>query len=339
MPQEVLIWGAGAIGGIVGAHLARAGHSVTLVDANAEHVAAMQANGLRISGPINSFVAQVSAFRPEEVSGVWPQAFLAVKAQHTEAACRALAPHLDPAGYVLSLQNGLCGPAIMRVVGPERCIGAIVHIAGDWLEAGHIQFGMRGSLLLGEFDGRITPRLEALHALLDAARLGAEITPELSAMVWSKLCFTALMIAQALGQASIVDCLARPELLPLWRALVGEVAAVAAAEGVVAKVLDGLDPAAFGPAGSDAAARASIDALNALNRQGTKTHSGFWRDIAVRKRRTEARAQLEPVLDAGRAHGIACPALQRLVAMIGEIEDGRRAQADDNLLALASPAR
>ncbi|MCW5771242.1 MAG: 2-dehydropantoate 2-reductase [Rhodospirillaceae bacterium] len=336
MPERILIWGAGAIGGIVGALLARAGHDVTLVDANAEHVAAIRAGGLAIEGPIESFVAASAAFLPEGLSGSWPCILLAVKAQHTEAACRALAPHLDEGGYVVSLQNGLCWPAIGKVVGEARCIGAIVHIAGDWLAPGRIRYGMRGSLLLGEIDGRVTPRLEALCALLSAAETGAEITTALGAMVWSKLCFTALMIAQATGEAGIADCLARPELLPLWRRLVGEVAAVAAAEGVTPLALDGLDPAAFGRAGSDAAARHSIDTVVAHTRAGAKTHSGFWRDIAVRRRRTEADAQLRPVLDLGRAHGIDCPVLRRLAATIAEIEDGRRPQADGNLLELAA---
>lgn len=337
MQRDVLIWGAGAIGGIVGATLARAGHAVALVDTNADHVAAIKARGLRISGPIEAFSVRVAAFRPEEVSGPWPRVFLAVKAQQTGAATRALAPHLAPEGYVLSLQNGLCVPAIAGIVGGDRALGAIVHIAGDWIEPGHIQFGMRGSLLLGELDGTVTPRLRALEALLRAVEPGTAITRAFNAMVWSKLCFTALMIAQALGRAGIVACLGRDELLPLWRALVGEVEAVAAAEGVVPMALDGLDPAAF--RASPAAARRSLAEMLAHARQGTKTHSGFWRDIAVRKRRTEADAQLAPVLAAGRARGLATPALARLAAMIAEIEEGRRAQADGNLLELAEAAR
>ncbi len=65
------------------------------------------AQGLRITGPVEEFSVAAPAFLPEEMSGTWQHIFLAVKAQHTEAATRALTPHLAQDGYVLSLQNGL----------------------------------------------------------------------------------------------------------------------------------------------------------------------------------------------------------------------------------------
>lgn len=107
MSERVLVWGAGAIGGSVGAWLKRAGHDVTFVDVEREHVAAIAGAGLRITGPVQEFTFAAPAFTPDELTGTWPRIFLAVKAQHTEAATRALTPHLAQNGYVLSLQNGL----------------------------------------------------------------------------------------------------------------------------------------------------------------------------------------------------------------------------------------
>jgi len=165
--ERILVWGAGAIGGTVGAYLKRAGQDVTLVDVVAEHVAAIRGLGLRITGPVEEFTVRAPALLPGQVAGTWPRVFLCVKAHHTEEACRALAPHLDPDGYVLSLQNGLCETAIAGIVGPARTMGAFVNFGADWMGPGEILFGNRGAVVLGEIDGRMTPRLASLHALME----------------------------------------------------------------------------------------------------------------------------------------------------------------------------
>ncbi len=136
MPARILIWGAGAIGGSVGAWLKRAGHDISFVDVVADHVAAIRGDGLRITGPVEQFTVGVPAFLPEEVSGTWQHIFLAVKAQHTEAATRALTPHLAQDGYVLSLQNGLNELIIQRIVGAgsdHRCLHQLRRrLDGTW---------------------------------------------------------------------------------------------------------------------------------------------------------------------------------------------------------------
>jgi ketopantoate reductase len=85
-PTRCLVWGAGAIGGTMGAYLARAGHDVTLVDTVAEHVAAIHRSGLSITGPIATFTTPLPAFTPDALRGEWDTIILATKAQHTAAA-------------------------------------------------------------------------------------------------------------------------------------------------------------------------------------------------------------------------------------------------------------
>src|SRR5437868_10318681 len=96
--MRCLFWGAGAIGGTMGAYLARAGHDVTMVDTVAEHVAAINRVGIRITGPVAEFVGRVPAFAPGTLAGQWSTIILATKAQHTELATRALLPHLSTDG-------------------------------------------------------------------------------------------------------------------------------------------------------------------------------------------------------------------------------------------------
>src|SRR5205823_4215598 len=80
---KLLIWGAGAIGGTIGAHLARAGHDVTFVDRVPDHVVAINGAGLRIEGPLAQFVARAPAFVPDDLIGEFEHVVLAVKAQDT----------------------------------------------------------------------------------------------------------------------------------------------------------------------------------------------------------------------------------------------------------------
>lgn len=331
---RILIWGAGAIGGTVGAYLARAGHAVTFVDVVPEHVAAIRCPGLHIRGPVEDFTIQAPALLPGEVTGAWPRIFLCVKAHHTEDACRALLPHLAADGYVLSLQNGLCETLIAGIVGPGRTMGAFVNFGADWMGPGDILFGNRGAVVLGETDGIMTPRLAALHALMRAFEPEAIMTPDIWSYLWGKLGYGAMLFAQGLGELGIADCLARPELLPAWRALGGEAVAVALAERVRPRGFNGFDPDAFRPGAPEAAARASVAAMVAFNRPSAKTHSGVWRDLAIRKRRTEVDVQIAPIVEIGARHGLACPAINKLVTLIHEVEQGRRALSDDNLLEL-----
>src|SRR5438552_8720258 len=71
VPLRFLVWGAGAIGGTIGAHLARAGQDETYVDRVGEHIAAINSSGLRITGPIAEFATRVPAFSPDELDGTF----------------------------------------------------------------------------------------------------------------------------------------------------------------------------------------------------------------------------------------------------------------------------
>ncbi len=331
---RILVWGAGAIGGTCGAYLKRAGHDISFVDVVPEHVREIRTRGLRITGPVDQFTVVAPAYEPHEVTGTWDRIFLAVKAQHTEAAVRALMPHLAQQGYVLSLQNGLCETIIAPIIGRDRTVGAFINYSTDWIAPGEVMFGSRGAVVLGELHGRITPRLQALHAILSEFEPGAITTDNIWGYLWGKLGYGAMLFAQALGEKGIADCLARPEMMPVWRAIGREVNEVTLAEGITPMGFNGYDPNAFMPNAPREQAERAVADLVAFNRPSAKTHSGIWRDLFVRKRTTEVDVQIKPIADIGAKHGIATPTISKLVEMIHEIENGRRPMSDDNLLEL-----
>ena len=330
----ILIWGAGAIGGTVGAYLVKAGRDVTFVDAAADHVQAIRASGLAIEGPLANLTVKAPAFLPQEVTGTWRHVWLATKAQHTLDALALIKPRLAADGYVLSLQNGLCEHVIAEHVGRQRTVGAFINFGADWHGPGRILYSNRGAFVVGELDGAMSERIDEIHRAVRIFEPDAIKTDRIWSYLWGKLAYLTFLYAQALGQGGIADALARPALMPAWRALGAETLRVAEAEGVTALGFNGFDPAAFRPGASEAAARASVAAMEAFNRPNPKSHSGIWRDLAVRKRRTEVDAQMKIIADIGERHGIPCPTVRRLVALIHEIEDGKRPLSDDNLLLL-----
>ena len=335
MAEPILIWGAGAIGGTLGAYWARAGHEVILVDTVAEHVAACRSShpdlGLAIEGPIDTFRLTIPAYSPDELSGSYATIVLAVKAQHTEAALAMLAPHLTNDGCVLSAQNGLNEMLISRAIGAERTVGCFVNFSADWHGPGQIMYGNRGAVVVGELDGKIRPRTRELYDLLAQFEPNAVLTDDIWAYLWGKLVYGAMLFATALNNDSMAENFADRQRRDAWVALGREVMAVATARGVQPRGFNGFDPTAFSAHAPLALAHDSIAALAEFNRDNAKTHSGVWRDLAVRKRRTEVDVQIDIITKLGHEVGIDTPALCCLVTLIHDIENGKRVQSAETL--------
>ena len=327
MKDPILIWGAGAIGGTLGAYWARAGIDVLMVDTVAAHVEACRTVGLHIEGPIENFRQVVPAALPAEVRGTYSRVVLAVKAQATEEAMKALLPHLAPDGYVLSAQNGLNEIAIGRMAGAARTMGCFVNFGADWLAPGRILYGNRGAVVVGEIDGTIRPRTREMHHLMQVFEPDGVLTDDIWGYLWGKLAYGAMLFGTALTDESMSANFADPARAPAWAALGREVMAVARALGVTPRGFGRFDPLAFAPGRPDADALAAIAWLADYTSRTAKTHSGIWRDLAVRKRRTEVDPQIGIIGELGREAGVPTPALDRLVALVHDIEEGRRPQS------------
>lgn len=333
MPSEndaVLIWGAGAIGGTIGAFLSRAGVDVTLVDTVAEHVAAMNANGLRITGPVDTFTTPVTAMTPVEVAGHYRRVLLCVKGQDTAAATQMLKPHLADSGYVASIQNGLNENIIAGIVGAPRTLGAFINFGADYHGPGEILYGGRSSVVVGEIDSVMSPRTRELAAMLQRFEPHAIATDNIWGFLWSKLAYCSLLWANALVEAELSEVFGSREYRPMLAEMTREVIRIAEQRGTALEPFNPFDPSGFVSGASAADADRVFENLHAQRLKSAKKHSGMWRDIAVRKRRTEADTLLVPVLEAARAEGIATPLNNRMLTMIRELEQNRRVQGWEN---------
>jgi 2-dehydropantoate 2-reductase len=339
MSEPILIWGAGAIGGTLGAYWARAGVPVLLVDVVPGHVEACRTRGLSTTGPVAEFRQVVPAVTPQELEGRYRRIVLAVKAGATEAALAALKPHLAEDGFVLSAQNGLNELAIAGAVGERRTLGCFVNFGADWLGDGEILYGNRGAVVVGEIDGSISERAAEMHRLLKLFEPDSILTDNIWGYLWGKLAYGAMLFATALTDDSMSANFADPQRLPVWLALGREVSAVAAARGITSLGFGEFDPMVFAPGAPEGPQVATIAWLADYTSRTAKTHSGIWRDLAVRKRRTEVDPQIGIIATLGREAGVATPALETLVSLIHDIEEGRRPMAFETLKVLIDRCR
>lgn len=332
--MKITIIGAGAIGGSVGAYLSLA-HDVLLVDTDVEHVARMNAVGLRISGIRPDRTFQVRACTPAELVEPLGFVILAVKAQATEAALRVAAPLLAPDGFIVSMQNGLTEEDIARVVGSDRTIGCLVHFAADYLEPGHIQLASQYVVYLGELGGVISPRVKMVADVIGAA-MPAIVTDNIWGWKWSKMCFLSLYFAGALLDVPMFEALTRREYRPTFSAMVTECVTVAHALGHGSLETYGrFEPRAFAR-GHTPEADAALDAMAVRDDSSLKIFSGMQRDIMVRKRPTEVDEIIGVVVRKARDLGIDVPLHREVLRQMKEIERGERRLGWHNLAELAA---
>jgi len=327
--MSILIWGAGAIGGTLGAYLIRSGHDIHFVDIVAEHVAAMNSAGLKITGPVDEFTVDASASLPGSLDGQFQMILLCTKSQHTRDATLALAPFLTDDGYVVSVQNGLNELIIQDIVGVERTVGSFVNFSADYHAPGEILFGGRGAVVIGELGGGISDRLQRLHSILREFDEKALMTDNILGYLWGKEAYGAMLFVSALTHQSITEALEDSRYRQLYIRAAQEVLQLADRLGIEAYGFNGFEPKAFLADDADGI-HESLEALAAFNQLSAKTHSGIWRDLAVRKRETEV-VMYEPLLAQAAAIGVEMPLTRGWIGMIREIEDGTREQQLANL--------
>lgn len=309
---KVTIIGGGAIGGTVGAHMVRAGHDVTLCDADAAHVAAINADGLRIEGPVNEFVVRIKAVTPDELSDEpIERAIIAVKGHHVASAAGLLMARLAPDGYVLSVQNGLPSHELIDIIGRDRVIFSFVNFGADVMGPGRILQGNIGTFRVGELDpGHITSRVQEMADALPYA----EATDNVLGYLWGKEAYSVMLRAGATSDLSIVETFEHLKYRPVMLAAAREALAQAP---VKVESFDGFVPDDL---------EGSLDRLAEFNRGSAKSHSGVYRDLAIRKRKTEIDEMLRDL------HG---PILSKIGDIIHDIEQGRRICRVENLDELA----
>jgi len=313
--MRYLVIGGGAIGGTVAAGLVRDGHDVLVCDADPAVVKAINADGLRIEGPVEQFTARPAAIGPDDLPArIDFPVLVACKQHHTAAVAALLAGRLAGDAFVASLQNGLPSPALSAAAGPGRVVQACVNFGADVTAPGVVLRGNRGTFKIGEIDGTPSARVAALAA--DIA--DAEATTQVMGFVWGKEAYGAMLFATAVSDLAIHAVFEDPAYHPLLLAVAREVLAQAPVRPLA---LDGFDPDDL---------EGSLARLADFNRRSAKSHSGIYRDLMVRRRKTETEAILGPL------QGFL---ISRTAELIAAIEAGTRTCCRENLELLAAYER
>lgn len=233
--KVAVLGGAGAMGSMFGGYLAQAGAAVSLIDVWPEAVKTINRDGLQVEDKAGgSQTIRVHATtKPDEVGPV-DLVVVFVKCYHTEAALRSATPLLGADTTVLSLQNGW-GNAdrIGEIVGKQRVLVGVTYHSGTLLGPGHVQHAGRGITFIGELDGAMSARLERIAVLFNEAGIEVTQSPAVLQHIWSKLALNACTLpTSALLRFYAGQLVEHEGLLALMRGLLGEVVAVANAQGI-----------------------------------------------------------------------------------------------------------
>ncbi|MEX2648372.1 MAG: 2-dehydropantoate 2-reductase [Alphaproteobacteria bacterium] len=251
--MKAAVFGAGAIGGMLGGALVEGGAETTLI-ARGPHLAAMRERGLRVVTATGERTVRPACTDDAAKTGPQDVVIVATKAQAAAAEVDALTPLLGPATAVVYAVNGvpwwyfhgLDGPLAGRrlatvdpggrqwdVIGPARAIGCVVHPAAEVVEPGVIRVVAGDRFVLGEPDGTMSERARAVARVLVKGGLKAPLRPDIRTEIWVKLWGNvAFNPISALTRATMGALVEDTRAAALIRAVMAEAAAVAAALGV-----------------------------------------------------------------------------------------------------------
>ena len=197
--MKIGIVGAGAMGGLFGGMLTRAGQDVWLIDNRKERAEKINREGLIIEpnralqprGPKEETIAIKATTDPSRV-GPCDLVILFVKAYDTEEATRNSLPLTGSKTVWLTLQNGLGNIEKMRkILGEGVVIGGITYQGATVLEMGRIRHAAFEKTVIGEISGKVSERIKSISDIFNQASIDTEISDNIEGVLWGKLLINA----------------------------------------------------------------------------------------------------------------------------------------------------
>lgn len=233
--MRIAVVGAGGVGGYFGARLAAAGHDVGFLVRGAS-LDALRSNGIEIRSLRGDLhLKNVRASDDPDELGPHEVVLFAVKTHGIDAALPALAPLLDPVGYVVCFQNGGVGPAerVAAAVGEDRTVGGAAYISCHLRAPGVLEHhSALAGIEIGELAGGDSARVEAFAKFAREADIDTEVSADIRTVLWQKFAFICgLAGATAASRRPIGEVRSTDAGRRLLEGLTSEVVAVALAEG------------------------------------------------------------------------------------------------------------
>jgi 2-dehydropantoate 2-reductase len=239
---RIVIIGTGAMGSVYAGLLADAGLDVCAVDIWAEHIDAINREGLRVSGASGERVAKLQATTNARDAGPADLVIIATKASGVEAAADSAREILKPDGVVLTIQNGLgSAERVARIVGEEKTMVGVVGGFGASIKApGHVHHNGWEFVRLGEYGGgAITPRLERIANIWKQGGFRVLLFEDIHQLVWEKfICNVAFSGTCTLTGLTIGEVLANPDAFRIAAGCATEAYSVAKAKSIAVDISD-----------------------------------------------------------------------------------------------------
>ncbi len=329
--KRILVVGAGAVGGITAAWLARKNHDTWLVAKYPELAEKISIEGIDVSGYGGNFKVQVPAVaKATELTGRFDYAFMATKADALLNAVREILPFLHEQSRVVSMQNGICEEALASIVGSIRTIGCVVGWGATMIAPGKVEMTSGGEFVIGNWDRDKDEKLEEVAGILRHI-LPVETSREIKSHLYSKLIINAG--ASTLGAISglyLGEMVAKRKTREIFIKIIREAMAIADAMGLRVKPYAGkLDYYKFLKPGPLASFRRHIT-ICVIGFKYRKLKSSSLQSLE-RGRKTEIDYFNGYISAKGKEFGVSTPVNSKLTRMVREIENGLRSISVNSL--------
>jgi 2-dehydropantoate 2-reductase len=330
--MRIAIYGAGSLGTILGAYIARKGEKIELINRNKAHVEALQTKGATITGTVN-FNQAVTAYTPSEMSGKYDIFFLMTKQQHNVEVVNMLKDYMAPDGVLVTFQNGLPEVQIASILGEERVMGCTVAWGATLQSPGVCELTSEPDALsfsLGTISNNRSKHFEKVKEVLEMMGT-VDVEENFLGTRWSKL----LINAAFSGMSAVLGC------------TFGEVAGPRESRRIVqALIKECIDVCKLGNIRIEPVQGKDIVKLLDYNNPFKRAFSFFIIPIAIRKhaklkasmlqdlekgKLTEVDAINGAVSEYGRKVGCPTPMNNRVVEIIHQIEQGKLQPCVENL--------
>src|SRR5215831_17472179 len=218
--MKIVILGAGALGTVLSAHLARAGEDVTLI-ARGQRAVYLQEHGATITGLMDFTVPVRVVTDPSQVHDA-EALIVTVKSYDMDTALQSV-KHID-VGSVLSIQNGvLKDEQLAQTFGWEKVLGAMAAFSAEVLPTGTVQFTINQGFYLGELPEGISDRVQTLATTLERSGMRAQVTPSIQSLEWAKyLAFVSWMAPAVLTRLETYKFLQEAQTASIVAAILHE---------------------------------------------------------------------------------------------------------------------
>ena len=298
--MKIVVMGTGGMGGYYGGLLGKGGHNVTFI-ARGEHLAAIQRDGLQVKSVHGDFTISPARASDDPTQAGTPDLILfCTKTYGTDEAVEKIKPIVGAGTAILSLQNGVEAPErIGKAVGMEHMLAGATWISSAVAAPGVIkQVSDFRRVVIGELDGKLTSRLQAIYDALKQTGITAELSDNILKVLWTKFIF--ISVASSFGSLTrlpMAEYRAVPETRALIIRLLREVEALARRDGVE------LDPDVL------------EKTLVFIDNNGPKIKSSMQLDVEA-GRRTEIDSILGAIGRKGRELGVETPVADMLYAAL-----------------------